>query len=253
MASVDALNAHIVLEDGQSVQADVVVGADGVHSRCRLAIPNHSIAPVPASFEAFRFLVPVSDVQADPHTAPLLETVGSMDMYYQNDRKVVIYPCVRNTLLNFVCIYPTGVSSCVSDNYSRAGSKQRLLQVFHDFALPLVETMRKCDENELKLYPLLDMETLPDYVSDRLALIGDAAHPFTPHLAQGGAMAMEDGVSLGVLLSQIHSTDEVPERLRLYSKSRYGRATDIQSFSRLVGHENNDGNHSKSVEKWKGN
>ncbi|KAJ5218220.1 uncharacterized protein N7498_000319 [Penicillium cinerascens] len=237
--SVDSLNGVILLENGRSVQADVIIGADGVHSRCRLAIPNHTIAPAPALFNAFRFLVPISEVHADSRTASIMETSGSMDMYYQDNRKVVIYPCVRNTLLNFVCIYPAELSSCVSDNYSMAGSKQMLLQIFHDFALPLVDTMRKCDEKDLKLYPLLDMATLPDYVSGRLALVGDAAHPFTPHLAQGGAMAMEDGVSLGILLSQLHSTDEVPERLRLYSESRYRRATDIQNFSRLVGHENN--------------
>lgn len=96
------------------------------------------------------------------------------------------------------------------------------------------------------------MDTLPDYVHGRLALLGDAAHPFTPHLAQGGAMAMEDGVSLGILLSQLRSTDEVPERLRLYSKARYARATEIQNLSRLVGHENSDSDIGENVEKWKG-
>ncbi|KAF7590097.1 hypothetical protein BBP40_003253 [Aspergillus hancockii] len=249
--SIDALDAQILLEDGQTVQADVIIGADGVHSRCRSAIPNHRIAPAPAVLNAFRFLVPVSEVRADPRTASIAEALGSMDMYYRGDRKVVIYPCVRSTLLNFVCIYPAMLSPCASDNYSRFGSKQTLLQIFHDFALPLVETMRKCDETELKLYPLLDMDTLPDYVSGRLALLGDAAHPFTPHLAQGGAMAMEDGVCLGILLSQLHSIDEIPERLRLYSEARYGRATDIQRMSRLVGHENNDFNSGNGVDDWK--
>jgi 2-polyprenyl-6-methoxyphenol hydroxylase-like FAD-dependent oxidoreductase len=126
-----------------------------------------------------------------------------------------------------------------------------LLHIFHDFATPLVDTMHKCDEKELKLYPLLDMDTLPDFKHGRLALLGDAAHPFTPHLAQGGAMAMEDGVSLGILLSQLGSTDEVPERLRLYSQARYARATKIQNFSRLMGHGNSDSD-TNNVEQWEG-
>jgi 2-polyprenyl-6-methoxyphenol hydroxylase-like FAD-dependent oxidoreductase len=251
--SVDADNARILLEDGETIKADLIIGADGVHSRCRAAIPNHSIQPAPAVFNAFRFLVPVSQVTTDPRTAQIVEALGSMDMYYQDERKVVIYPCVRNTLLNFVCIYPASLFPCTSDNYSRPGSKDMLLEVFHDFAVPLLDILRMCDEKELKLYPLLDMDTMPDYVSGRLALLGDAAHPFTPHLAQGGAMAMEDGVCLGVLLSQLRSADEVPDRLRLYSEARYERATTIQNFSRLVGHENSDGgDNNQIVDNWKG-
>lgn len=252
VASVDANDARILLDNGESVQGDVIIGADGVHSRCRSAIPNHNISPAPAVFNAFRFLVPVSDISADPRTASITEFLGSMGMYYQDDRKVVIYPCVRNTMLNFVCIYPAALSSCTSDNYSKSGSKKMLLRLFHDFAAPLVDTMHKCDEKELKLYPLLDMDTLPTYTHGRLALLGDAAHPFSPHLAQGGAMAMEDGVSLGILLSQLSSIDEVPERLHLYHQARYARATEIQNLSRLVGHDNSNSNTDNNVEKWGG-
>ncbi|KAK6412653.1 hypothetical protein LTR95_017948 [Oleoguttula sp. CCFEE 5521] len=97
--------------------------------------------------------------------------------------------------------------------------------------------LEKADPKSLRVYPLLDMDTLPSFISfsGKLALLGDAAHPFLPHLAQGGAMAIEDGVALGVMMSQLGSPDEVPERLKLYNEARYERATRIQQYTRIVG------------------
>lgn len=95
--------------------------------------------------------------------------------------------------------------------------------------------LRLADEASLRVYPLLDMDALPTFLKERLALIGDAAHPFLPHSAQGGAQAIEDGVSLGVFLDRTAGREEVPTRLRLYKEARYDRATTIQSYTRIVG------------------
>ena len=78
------------------------------------------------------------------------------------------------------------------------------------------------------------MEQLPTFINDRLALIGDAAHPFLPHLAQGGSMAIEDAVALSTMLSKCGAS-EVPARLELYNKARYERASRIQEYTRLAG------------------
>ncbi len=78
------------------------------------------------------------------------------------------------------------------------------------------------------------MKQLPTFFNDRLALVGDAAHPFAPYLAQGEAQAIEDAVSLGVVLGASITTAEVPERLQLYNKARYTRASIIQDYGRLV-------------------
>lgn len=57
------------------------------------------------------------------------------------------------------------------------------------------------------------MESLTTYTKGRLVLIGDAAYPFTPHLAQGGAQALEDTVFLGVFLECGLKTAFVSDRL----------------------------------------
>lgn len=65
-----------------------------------------------------------------------------------------------------------------------------------------------------------------------MALLGDAAHLSLPYRGSGGAMANKDGVSLGVMLSKGVQPHELPERLKLYEKARYERATTIQQMTR---------------------
>jgi 2-polyprenyl-6-methoxyphenol hydroxylase-like FAD-dependent oxidoreductase len=69
----------------------------------------------------------------------------------------------------------------------------------------------------------------------RLALLGDAAHPFLPHQGQGGACAIEDAVSIAVLFPRDTPRDEIKDRLALYEKIRYERANRLQEYSRLAG------------------
>lgn len=63
---------------------------------------------------------------------------------------------------------------------------------------------------------------------------GDATYPFTPHLAQGGAQALEDAVSLGLMLEAKLPSASVSERLRLYNDARYARSSKMQELSRAV-------------------
>ena len=125
--------------------------------------------------------------------------------------------------------------SAVTEGYNTVADKGLLLDIFKDFDSRLLAMLEKADSKSLRIYPLNDMDPLPTFVRGRLALLGDAAHPFLPHLGQGGAMAIEDGASIGVMVSNIKSLDEVPERLKLYNEARYERATFIQNATRIVG------------------
>ncbi|KAK4551894.1 hypothetical protein LTR86_010795 [Recurvomyces mirabilis] len=156
-----------------------------------------------------------------------------MDMWYSEDCKIVLYPCANNKTINFVRIHPAHLSAA-SDGYNTSASKALLLEIFGNFEPRVLAMLDKADPATVKVYPLFDMYSLPTFVRGRLALIGDAAHPFLPHLAQGGAMAIDDGVALGVMLSKASSGD-VPSRLQLYNDARYSRATVIQNYTRIVG------------------
>ena len=234
VVKVDPQAATITLADTTSISADVTVGADGVHSNTRKAlIPNAPVA-VKGKHNAFRFVIPRKRALEDPETKEFVDSNGSMDMWYGPQHKIVVYPTSHNELLNFVCIHSATLSEA-SDDYTKDASKARMLDIFSVFHPGLVKLLDKSDPGDIKIYPLYDMDNLPTFINARLALIGDAAHPFTPHLAQGGAMAMEDGVSLGVMLGRGVTPEEVPERLELYNKARYARGSLLQEYSRMVG------------------
>jgi len=84
------------------------------------------------------------------------------------------------------------------------------------------------------------MEKLPTWINDKLALLGDAAHPFLPHQGQGGGVAMEDAASLAVVLPLGTKPSEVADRLKVYEKCRYERAHRIQEYTRIAGLDRGD-------------
>ena len=75
----------------------------------------------------------------------------------------------------------------------------------------------------------------------KLALLGDAAHPFTPHQGQGAGQAIEDAASLAVVFPPGTKKDEISVRLELYEKIRKERAETIQEYSRIAGSDLKEG------------
>lgn len=110
-----------------------------------------------------------------------------------------------------------------------------MLKVYKDFSEPLRKLISKVDPADLKVWQLLDMETMATWVNNKLCLLGDAAHPFTPHQGQGAGQAMEDAAALAVVLPAHTAPSAVPDRLKVYEKIRYDRAHAIQEYSRLAG------------------
>ena len=230
---VDPHVAAITLENGQIIQGDVLIGADGVHSFTRSKLPQHT-SPHSSGQNAFRFLITRQQALDDPETNSIARDLGALNIWASGDHRVVIYPCANNDILNFVCIHPDSVTTidASSDAYNQQIGKDTLLEVYKDFNLQVRRLLQKADPVTLKLWPLLDMDTLPSWVHGRLALLGDAAHPFLPYRAAGGAMAIEDAVSLAVMLPKGISREEVPERLKIYQKARHERVTTIQGMTR---------------------
>ncbi|KAF1962602.1 FAD/NAD(P)-binding domain-containing protein [Byssothecium circinans] len=237
----------VTLASGEQITADLVVGADGVHSKTRYALPgSEGIKIFGSGKSAFRFLMPRSRALEDPVTRPLVEAEGHLALWFGRDRRVVIYPTRNHELLNFVCIHPTKDSevspqSHDSADWQKTGHLDKLLEVYKDFDPAVVKLLSMADEDTLKVWELLDMEKLPTWTEGRLALIGDAAHPFTPHQGQGAAQAIEDAASLACVLPLGTLPSEIPERMKIYEKCRYDRAFNIQEYSRIAGRDLGDG------------
>lgn len=238
--SVDEKSATVTLENGETIQGDAVIGADGVHSVARSCIAPVDVKPFSCGKSAFRFLIPREAIKADPQTAHLVDEEGELKIWYANDRRIVMYPTSKNTELNFVAIHPESESSASSD-WNQEASLETMLKVYAGFEPAVLAMISKADPQSLKVWVLLDMDEMPIWHKDHLALIGDAAHPFLPHQGQGAGAAIEDGATIATVLPLGTPREEIPERLRLYDQIRHGRATQIQTFSRLIGSDDLEG------------
>lgn len=221
-------------KDGNSAQADLVIGADGVHSVTRTKLPGGNMQPFPSGMSAFRFLIPRETVLADSRTRKFAEDEGNLTGIFAKDRSIIIYPTSDNTQLNFVCIHPDKESES-TESWGSTAARSKLLGVYHDFHPDIKALLEMADEESLKVWKLLDMEELPNWHHERLAVIGDAAHPFMPYLGQGASIAIEDAVAISVVLEPGVPKEEVPERLKLYQDIRKERAELVQHYTRLSG------------------
>lgn len=236
VASVDPAAATVILESGEAFKGDVVIGADGVHSVARCGISGEDIKAFSSGKNAFRFMVSRKEVLDDPETAHMAKDLGTVDMWHGADSKIVIYPCVNNEVLNFVCIHPANLTNAgISKGWDQAIGKETLVDVYKTYEPAIRKMLSKAHADDLKIWPLLDMETLPTWTNEHLAIIGDAAHPFLPYRASGGAMAIEDGICMAVMLPKGVRNGDVVDRLKLYEKARHERVTAIQEFTRESG------------------
>lgn len=111
-----------------------------------------------------------------------------------------------------------------ADTWTASGSKTEMLETFHDFNPRVRKLLELVPEGEVLEWKLRVHKPLPTWVTDNVALIGDASHPTLPHIAQGAAQAIEDAAALGVILSKIRRQDEVARALRVYQALRKPRA-----------------------------
>ncbi|KAJ4286844.1 hypothetical protein N0V90_013097 [Kalmusia sp. IMI 367209] len=233
------------LESGERLMGDAVIGADGVYSKARYSLSgSQCIKPFGSGKSAFRFTILRSRALEDPLTKPIVAKEGHLNMFFGKDRRVVVYPTRNQEILNFVCIHPTSeaqVKDEVANDWQDIGNLDKMLAVYKDWHPAILKLLSMADKDTLKVWELLDMHQLPTWTEGQLALIGDAAHPFTPHQGQGAGQAIEDAASLACVLPSGTPLHEVPERLKLYQQCRFERASMIQEYSRLAGKDFGDG------------
>ncbi|KAB8241972.1 hypothetical protein BDV35DRAFT_384451 [Aspergillus flavus] len=231
--SVDAEAGEVVLEDGTKYLADLVVGADGIHSRTVQAIIGENKGRQSTGQNCFRFLVPMEKIQANPLTAALMAKTGidGVHAFAAHDRRIVVYPCRSGQLLNVAGIHPAGKETNARDSsWLDGGSLSQLMETYQDFSEELQEMCRLAED--VKLWSLASRSPAPTFVRGKLALIGDAAHPMLPHQGQGAAQAFEDAVALGGVMTEDMTIEQIPQRLELYNKIRYKHAVTVMLMSK---------------------
>ncbi|MBB2940227.1 salicylate hydroxylase [Amycolatopsis bartoniae] len=211
-------------DDGEVVEADVVIGADGVHSVVRRALTG-SPAPVYSGMCAFRALVPAE-------RAPSLARRNAQTLWIGPDHHLVHYPICAGKLVNLVAFAPAGDYSV--ESWSATATVEEFLAEFEGWDPRLLELIRA--GGVPGRWALLDRAPLSRWSHGPVTLLGDAAHPMFPFFAQGAAQALEDAAVLARCLAA-DATDP-SGALQRYEALRISRTTKLQQISRGRSHIN---------------
>ncbi len=226
--SVDPEEGSITLSNGQSMTADVVIGADGIHSVARKFIASEAPSPSPFPISVFRMLIPCSKLTESPDTIGFVDRPGKLNIFMSDDgRRIINYPCRSNTIMNVVALFPTRLEKTYDNEEDL---RKHMLEVYSDFHQSPIALLTSADK--VGTWKLFDLPALSNWSCGRAALIGDAAHPLLPYSAQGAAQALEDAGTLAVLLGRGTTVEQVPERLKLYFEIRHERVDWVQEFGR---------------------
>jgi len=201
----------LLLEAGEQVRGDALIGADGVHSRIREALFGESRATF-TGFMAWRGVVPMERLPARLRQRHGMSWIGPHG-------HVVTYPLRRGELLNFVTAIER--DDWLIESWSEAGTVEecrRDLARWHEDVQAIVDAI-----DVPYKWAMLGREPMAQWSVGRVSLLGDACHPTLPFLAQGANMAIEDGMVLARCLEAY----PVPEALRRYEAARLDRTSRI--------------------------
>jgi salicylate hydroxylase len=205
-------------ENGTRITADILVGADGIHSAVRAALFGEE-EPRFAGCVAYRGLVPVERI------ADLDLEIGSQS-WVGPGAHLVHYFVSRGRLLNFVGW--TEHDTWNREDWTDRATIERALAAFEGWH-PQVRRIIGAAETCF-IWALFDREPLPRWSVGHTTLLGDACHPMYPFMGQGAAQAIEDGATLAACLAA--AVGDPAEALRHYERLRLPRVTRLQEMSR---------------------
>jgi salicylate hydroxylase len=213
--------ARVSFANGATIEADVVIAADGIHSELRQYVTPPS-RPVFHGSVAWRGVLPHRRIPHWPTDAWL--------MWLGQGRHFLTFPVRAGELINYVGFVPADEE--MKESWSAPGDPDVLR---HEFAGwdPRIGTLLGEVEHTFR-WALYDREPLPTWSRGRLTLLGDAAHPMLPHLGQGANQSIEDGIALATILARA-SNATAPVALLAYEQLRRERVALVQRGARENG------------------
>ncbi|KAF2839500.1 FAD/NAD(P)-binding domain-containing protein, partial [Patellaria atrata CBS 101060] len=224
----------IIFNDGSRISKDLVVVADGAHSRHLQLITGKPIPMIDTGRSVYRALVPMNKVLEKPALLQLFENQAPGFVSIQGPSPLVsafTYPCREGTLLNYVLLHPTKHRDEDKDStqWNHPATKDDLrecLQGFHPDWTSLCDALE-----EVKFFRMMHHEPLETMVRGKAVVIGDAAHPMLPVIAQGAASAVEDAAALEAIFTTVSQEQDVRPYLKVFDLLRLPRNATTQVLS----------------------
>ena len=220
-AAVDGDRVSVGLKRGAATirdEADLLIGADGLRSRVRerLGLGDADKAAFTGRV-AFRATVDSSLIDTRWRRPEVVMRLGP-------DAHVVHYPLRDGSVVNLVAVIEAAWGNAGDDHpWDGEADRPALERAFARWSGSTRKLLATA--TNWRVWPLYVRPPIATFSLGRIALVGDAAHPMVPFLAQGAAQAIEDSGALGQALLQ---TGVIPEALAAYSRSRVARAMRVQ-------------------------
>lgn len=211
-----ARGVRVFFQDGSEDSADILIAADGIHSKVRLQMQPKSL-PIYSGYGAWRAVVDFDHKKVGDFWG---ESWGKGE-------RIGITPIGANRIYWFA----TG-NLPAEKRFTGAESKAYLLRQFADWYDPIPELLAVTPAERILYHPIYDIEPLESWFDGRLVLLGDAAHAMTPNMGQGACQAIEDAYALAWALGNCTSIEAA---LKQYESLRLPRAASIMSRSRQIG------------------
>ena len=206
--------ALVTCSTGETLRGSVLVGADGLWSSVRRSVVADA-RPLFVGATATRTVLPA--------TAAGALATAAVGLWLTPGVHVVHYPVRRGREVAIVVIAAEDWQGTEWNMQADADILHTKLAGFHAKLAEVLIGVR-----DWRKWALYRLPALPTWTSGRIALLGDAAHPMLPYLAQGGAMALEDAVVLADTLTR--EADET-SALAAYERLRRARAARVQELS----------------------
>ena len=204
----DGDRATVVLEDGTRHAADLVIAADGTHSRLRQHVIGHPVERTYVGYQNWNGLV--------------AEGMGAPDewtMFVGDHQRVSTMP-VRNA-----CYFFFDVTTPDPTLDTERNPQDILREHFAGWAAPVSDLIERLDPSAITNVAIHSHEPIERLARGRIAILGDAAHTTAPDLGQGGCQAMEDAL---VLAHHLRTTNvSVEDALDRYSRERVPRTGEV--------------------------
>jgi salicylate hydroxylase len=210
----DDTGVTVRLKSGETVRGDALVGADGIKSIVRAGIAGSDDAPYTGD-SVWRVIVPMESL-------PVEFRRMNTDIWAGPGKHAVTYPLRRGQLMNLVgCVEQEGWED---ESWVTPRPWEEMRADFEGWHPMITTIIEKADRNACYRWALRDREPIDNWMSERVTLLGDAAHPTLPYMAQGAAMAVEDAA---VLARCLVKADSVKNAFEFYQGARLDRTARI--------------------------
>lgn len=198
---------------------DLLIGADGIHSAIRTGLWGQQ-QPVFTGNIAWRALVPADKLPTN--------LIRPMSTAWWGPRKHFVHYYVRGgSMVNCVCVVEK--TGWQIESWNEQGEYDELKSDFTGWHNDIQQLIDNADRDSLFKWALYDRPPMTRWGKGRVTILGDACHPTLPFMAQGAAMAIEDGAVLAACLDE---SEDIPLNLKHYENLRRARTAGIQNGSR---------------------